>query len=278
MNPFCKTLNPRNCFRPLGMRRLNSKELIVADAYQGLYTVNMEEMSFKRILEANMLIDGEPMKFADDVDVIDEENVILSDASTRFTYHETIVDFNEGVPSGRVLHVNLRTKNVRVLTHGLYFANGVQLFPDKKSFLVCESLSGRVHRVYLEGEKKGKREVFVEGLPGIPDNVRLGKDGTFWVALAKARHPDKFDFAHFLKPHPMLRRLLISLFPHSWIYKATLLPTFAMIVQVSQTGEILSSLQDPTGSVVKGITQVTDDGEFLYLGSFYIDYVARVKK
>jgi len=37
-------------------------------------------------------------------------------------------------------------------------------------------------RVWLKGEKAGKAETFVD-LPGAPDNIRLGSDGHFWIAL-----------------------------------------------------------------------------------------------
>jgi sugar lactone lactonase YvrE len=36
--------------------------------------------------------------------------------------------------------------------------------------------------VWLKGEKAGKAETFVD-LPGAPDNIRLGSDGHFWIAL-----------------------------------------------------------------------------------------------
>lgn len=37
-------------------------------------------------------------------------------------------------------------------------------------------------KVWLNGEKAGTAETFVE-LPGSPDNIRLGSDGHFWIAL-----------------------------------------------------------------------------------------------
>jgi sugar lactone lactonase YvrE len=37
-------------------------------------------------------------------------------------------------------------------------------------------------KVWLKGEKAGTAETFVD-LPGNPDNIRLGSDGHFWIAL-----------------------------------------------------------------------------------------------
>ncbi|KAK0411987.1 hypothetical protein QR680_005968 [Steinernema hermaphroditum] len=280
LGPKCNPATLENCFRPLGIRRLNAREFIVADAFQGLYTVDMNAMIYKKILDANVLIEGEPMRFADDVDVIDADNVILSDASTRWSYHQFINDFLEGVPSGRVLHVHIPTVTVTVVAKGFHFANGVQLFPDKKSFLVCESTTRRVHRIYLSGEMKGRREVFLDSLPGIPDNVRLGQDGTFWVAFAGTKQAEKFSLEEFAAQHPFLRRILLTFMPSSWLLNAhiELKPKHAMTIQVSQTGEILSSLHDTTADTIQSITQTTDGGEYLYFGNFNGDYIGRLRK
>ena len=37
-------------------------------------------------------------------------------------------------------------------------------------------------KVWLKGEKAGTAETFVD-LPGSPDNIRLGSDGHFWIAV-----------------------------------------------------------------------------------------------
>lgn len=39
-------------------------------------------------------------------------------------------------------------------------------------------------RYYLEGEKKGSIDVFVDGLPGYPDNLRYDGEGHYWLAIA----------------------------------------------------------------------------------------------
>lgn len=41
----------------------------------------------------------------------------------------------------------------------------------------------RCLKYWLEGENKGKTEIFVEHLPGGPDNINLAPDGSFWIAL-----------------------------------------------------------------------------------------------
>lgn len=36
---------------------------------------------------------------------------------------------------------------------------------------------------WLKGEQEGKTEVFIDNLPGGPDNINLAPDGSFWIAL-----------------------------------------------------------------------------------------------
>ena len=41
----------------------------------------------------------------------------------------------------------------------------------------------RCLKYWLKGEDKGKTEIFVENLPGGPDNINLAPDGSFWIAI-----------------------------------------------------------------------------------------------
>ena len=41
----------------------------------------------------------------------------------------------------------------------------------------------RCLKYWLQGDLKGKVEIFVENLPGAPDNINLAPDGSFWIAL-----------------------------------------------------------------------------------------------
>lgn len=41
----------------------------------------------------------------------------------------------------------------------------------------------RCLKYWLKGEMEGRTEIFVDNLPGGPDNVNLAHDGSFWIAL-----------------------------------------------------------------------------------------------
>lgn len=38
-------------------------------------------------------------------------------------------------------------------------------------------------RYYLEGEKQGSIDVFIDRLPGMPDNIRYDGQGHYWIAI-----------------------------------------------------------------------------------------------
>jgi hypothetical protein len=46
----------------------------------------------------------------------------------------------------RIIQLNLKTKEAKVLLDKIYFPNGVQLFPDKQSVLVAETERDRLIR------------------------------------------------------------------------------------------------------------------------------------
>lgn len=45
----------------------------------------------------------------------------------------------------------------------------------------------RCLKYWLKGEDKGKTEIFVENLPGGPDNIKLAPDGSFWIAVLQVQ-------------------------------------------------------------------------------------------
>lgn len=42
----------------------------------------------------------------------------------------------------------------------------------------------RCKKFYIEGPRKGSVDIFVENLPGFPDNVRYDGEGRYWIALS----------------------------------------------------------------------------------------------
>lgn len=65
-----------------------------------------------------------------------------------------------------------------------------------------------VHRYHLEGKSKGKLEVFIDNLPGLPDNIRSNSRGGYWIALFIANVNNEIDMTKTLDSYPVIRKAL----------------------------------------------------------------------
>ncbi|XP_065854936.1 protein STRICTOSIDINE SYNTHASE-LIKE 6-like [Euphorbia lathyris] len=165
--------------RPLGLSWMHgTKEMIVADAYKGL--LKIEENGKIRVLteEAN----GKKFKLTDGVTVAKDGKIYFTDASSKYNMKNFMLDIFEGKPNGRLLSYDPKTSETLLLASGLYFPNGVALSPNQDFLVFCETPERRCRQYYIEGERKGSVENFIE-LPTMPDNIHF-KDGHFWIAAA----------------------------------------------------------------------------------------------
>ncbi|PRQ45542.1 putative strictosidine synthase [Rosa chinensis] len=97
----------------------------------------------------------------------------------KFKLTDCVDDFLEGRPYGRLLSYNPLTKETKVLVRNLYCANGVALSPDQNYVIFCETFMRRCRNYYLQSEKKGSIENFIDNFPGCPDNIRYDGEGHY---------------------------------------------------------------------------------------------------
>jgi len=214
----------------------------------------------------------------------------------------TLIEFL-GEPSGRLLKYDPKTKQTTVLLKGLHFANGVQLSKNEDFVLVAETCQSRIMRYYLKGEKKGQSDVFIDGLPGVPDNIRPDGKGGILVSLPLARSPQAPTVLDRLSPLPWVRKLILrittvthsvvafidSFIPNEYTGKlkyyinhlepvAIINQKSSMIVHLDEHGRVLGSLQN-SNSKVHSISEITldDQRKYAYLGSPYNHGIWRVK-
>ncbi len=258
--------------RPLGIEFNLHGDLIVADGYKGLLSIDTEANVSVLADEA----DGIPIKYTDDVDVAKDGKIYFSDASTKFkaqefggTYEASLLDLLEHGKYGRLLVYDPVTKRATTVMNGLSFANGVAVSHDQKSVLVVETGEYRVIRYWLEGPKKGQREQFGPIFPSFPDNITAGMNGKYWVALVSPRSKmlDK------LSGTPSLRKIVQRL-PVSWRPGAK---PYGHIIALDDSGNVVEDLQDPDGSYPIN-TSITETEEYLYLGSLFTPVLGRLSK
>ncbi|KAI6229855.1 Adipocyte plasma membrane-associated protein [Aphelenchoides fujianensis] len=268
------------CGRPLGIRRLNKDLLVVVDTYHGVFTVDFAKGTSKLVFSAKTKVGGYESKFLNDLDVIDEDTILVTDSSTNYDRRRFLHVLFEQAPVGRVLEVKISSGKARILLGGLYFANGIQLHPDKKSVIVSECSMSRILRLYISGPRAGESEVFASNLPGFPDNIRLSTQGTFYVGLASPRYDGKLSLFDKLGPFPWVRKLLASALPEKYLGQifALVKSSYGLVLEMDTNGKIVGSYHDPEGQVIADVSQVSDDKDHLYLGSFHSNFIAQVPK
>jgi sugar lactone lactonase YvrE len=241
--------------RPLGMVFDAAGNLVVADGRRGLLSVSPGG-------EVTVLAtgaDGRPFGFLDDLDIGPDGTIFLSDASTKFGYGHDVLDLIEHGGHGRLLAYDPRDGSLRTLLGGLQFANGVVADPEGAFVLVAESGAYRITRYWLAGPRAGSAEVFVDNLPGFPDNISRTADGRIWVPLPSPR----MALLDRLGPRPFLRTVIARL-PES-VKPGPI--RYGLVVELAPDGRVLRSLHDPSGAVAFRTSAMEREGS-LYLGTY----------
>ncbi|MDQ3746670.1 MAG: SMP-30/gluconolactonase/LRE family protein [Acidobacteriota bacterium] len=250
--------------RPLGLDFDRDGNLVVADAYQGLLSIAPDGRVNVLTKEAG----GRRLGCPNDLDIAADGTVYFTDATDR-PLSEYTLDIIEHRPLGRFLAYDPATKQTRVLIDQLHFANGVALGPGEDFALVVETGEYKVWRYWLKGPRAGEREVFVENLPGFPDNITFNGTDTFWLALVTPRN----SLLDGLLPRPSLRKVVVRL--PSFLQPAP--ERYGFVVGLSPEGRVTRNLQDPSGEHYAMVSSALERGGALYLGSLHEDSVGRVR-
>ncbi len=192
-----------------------------------------------------------------------------------------------GLHDGRVIRTSLDGQDTKVLTdtggrplglarhpNGLLlldkleFANGVTLGPDDAFVLVNETGAYRITRYWLSGSKAGTHDLFIDNLPGLPDNLAFNGRDRFWVALYTPRNAllDK------TAPHPFVRKMIAR--------AMTVLPKpvekRAFVLGLDLDGKVIANLQDGSSGNYSPITTAREYGDWLYFGSLRAKNLVRL--
>ena len=243
--------------RPLGMAFDTEGNLIIADAIQGLISIDMNGTinTLSRISNS----DNIPLNFVDDLDIASDGKVYFSDASSKYGYGSDRLELFEHTPNGRLLVFDPITQKTTTLLSGLYFANGVALSSDESFVLVNETLMYRIQKYWLKGDKAGTSEIFIENLPGFPDNVSSNEEGIFWVALFNPRN----NFVEMSSNKPFLRKMVLRL-------PELLQPqpvNHSFVLGLNEDGKVVHNLQYQANEAYSPITSVKQYNDILYFGS-----------
>jgi len=249
---------------PLGIEVSNGI-IYIADAHKGLLSL-AEGGELKTLTDE---VDGTPILYADDLDIAENGIIYVSDASTKFgaedngtTMAASLLEIMESKGTGRVLAYDPRTRQTRTIAKGLVFPNGVAMHPDG-SVLVNET--GR-YRVLKIDPTTGRMTDWIANLPGFPDNINPGPNGTYLLGIISPRSEWLDDNAG----KPGARKLAMRLPP-------TMRPKaehYGHIVQLDKDGNVLRTFQDPEGTYHDATGAIVFDRQ-MYVTSLHEADLAR---
>ncbi|WP_238158532.1 SMP-30/gluconolactonase/LRE family protein [Kribbella voronezhensis] len=190
--------------RPLGIEWLPDGKVLICDANRGLLTLDKDN----RIATLLGEVDGRPMKFCNNADVLPDGTIFFTDSSTRFGVAEWMADLLEHSSTGSVYRLTPDGELTRLVT-GRPFPNGVALSGDGKTLFFAETASYALYKLDLTNADA--EPVLVTAVPGLPDNIARGSDGLIWVAIGSPRNA----LLDFLLPKPPVLRKLVWALPEA---------------------------------------------------------------
>jgi len=299
------------CGRPLGMR-IKGSDLYLADAYFGIFKVELQKGKATWLTGPSQLpasfagedpVASMAVQYYDDLDLSkDGSKLYFTDASYKHQATHTFLEILDGTPRGRVLELDLKTLALKTVACGLHFPNAVQVTADGKALLVGECTRMRILKISLSEVTKGfgssssssalassrqfcgeradvapGLDVWAEGLPGQPDNIRLTPDSKHNTVAFPARAVKPFSTQHFLYQHPFVTRWILGkLFPVKHTTK--LAPKHSFVGVFDLEGNLVRALHDPSGNRLPKITEANIHPQTgaMYLGSFVNMHLGRV--
>lgn len=291
------------CGRPLGIAfDTLGDNLIVSDAYYGIWEVNLSNGKKTNLVPADEILPGEinrQAKLFNSVAVAKNGDIYWTESTSDYDLSKCgntlLVN-----PSGRLFKYSRTEKKNYNLLDKLYFGNGLALSPDESFVVVCETDGSRIQKYHLKGAKKGTAEVFIDGLPGFPDNLTPDADG-IWVPLVVSADPANPMITHSLTKLAYARKFLIrvmalivmpirlfdKVYPNhvtenflhnfgSFTTFSFLFPQRATIVRVNWEGKVVAVMHGDDDST-NLISHVLEFGDHLLLGTPFNNFVGKVK-
>ncbi|XP_034529553.1 adipocyte plasma membrane-associated protein [Notolabrus celidotus] len=255
------------CGRPHGVRLDRHGQLIVADSYFGLHSVDPDTGEKTLLLGNSQGADGIPFAFLNGLEISSQTGVIyFTDSSSRWGRRHVKLEVIELNHLGRLLSFDPQTKDVKVLLDSLYMPNGIALSPDEDFLLLAETSIGRILRYWLKGPKAGSKEILMDNMIGYPDNIRLSDHGTFLVGITTTRFRKLMPpFLDLIAPYPAIKRFLAKVIPLN-LYNV-ILPRYALVLELGLDGQIVGTLHDPEGRLTWAVSDVFQHRGRTYLGS-----------
>jgi hypothetical protein len=181
----------------------------------------------------------------------------------------------DGRAAGRLLKFT-KQNDVTVAAEELYMPNGLSVSHDEQYLLI---VSG-VQILKYSLKKRAMESKSFTSMPGTGDNIVTRQhlpNGTpskcYWAALG-SKFAEPFSLLKAVSEKPYLKFILIALVPYKTIVEA--IPKLSALAVYGEDGTLLDIYQDGDASA-PWLSEGTVFGDYVYLGSWYNDFLARVK-
>ena len=260
---------------PLGLAFDKEGTLLSCVGAMGLYAISKSgettQLSAETSRSYTSIVDDARLRDPNDLDVAADGKIYFTDSTTRYDAHDWALDSIEGRPTGRLLVYDPNTGKTKTLLENYRYANGVCIAHDGKSLFLAESWACRVHRYWIEGPKAGTAECVIKDMPGYPDNINRASDGSYWMAWLGMRTPS-FDLA---LRHPGFRKRMTRRLPSDeWLFPNI---NTGGVVKFDETGRIVETLGDMTGTSHPMVTSMREHKGYLYVGGILNNRIGRYK-
>lgn len=258
-------------------------------------------VSYENLLKPEDLLDEIPNTLFNSVVLAnDNRTVYVTVSSTKFPLRDGMFELISD-PTGRVLQYDLKTREVKVILNSLNFVNGLALDKNGEYLLVTETGRAAIHKYNIAGPKAGTTELLTNRLPGLPDNIRVNDRGNFFVGVISPRLPNTWHVMELVAPHNLIRKFVSRLVymvlmpvkivnyfvPTTATRKfeywcgnmepfAQLAKPYGLVIEIDgETGDVISSMHSTNGAV-RFISDAVVLGRWIYFGSPYNNYLARI--
>ncbi len=260
--------------RPLGLAFDAEGRIVACVAGMGLLRVTLDgavelltDQTGRSLLSVQ---DDTSIRMADDLDIAPDGTIYFTDATKRYDIDNWGLDLLEGRPNGRLLSYDPKTKKTRTVCDNLVFPNGVCVTHDGRHLLVASTWSCSILIFDLADIAAGPR-VFVDGLPGYPDNINRSSDGGYWIALAGMRNAI-MDQA--MKYPGLRQRMTKRVPPTNWLFGNL---NIGGVLKTDGNGRIVDALWDAPDGPLYMITSMREHEGALYLGGVTNDKIGRLE-
>lgn len=254
--------------RPLGFAFDAKGQIWIADAFRGLLLYSGGKL---RVMADEA--DGVPIVYADAVVAAKSGRIYFTDATNRFSAREhgtlkaSILDVFEQSCTGRLIEYDPAQAKASVLLSGICFANGIALDVREESVFLAETGRARILRVFLSGKSRGASLVFLDNLPGYPDNIVRGR-GRYWTGLVKPRS----SLAEWLSDWPFVRKMIVRLPRFLWPVPEP----YGRLIAFDENGRITADLHDPSGRIGE-VTGAFESSDALYVSRLHGRSIGKLK-